>query len=364
MKVLVVEAWFGGSHRAWAEGYQRHSVHDVELVTHEPEFWRWRMRGGSVTLSDLIDQHVTRSGRPDVVMVSGLVDLAGLLGQTRRSLGEVPVALYLHESQLTYPRPGNRQPDEATSLINWTSMVAADRVYVNSQHHRDELFTALDGLLARAPDRDHRGHLAAVDAATSVLPVGVELSDVRTGGGAAEAPLVLWSHRWDHDKNPQAFFAALARLDDDGVGFRLAVVGENSLAENTIFDEARERFSEHLVERAEYVDILARADVVVSCARHEFFGVAMVEAMAAGAVPVLPARLSYPELVPSSLHRWCLYPEGALRERLTSVLTDLPLYRDAVAGLAVEMGRFGWDVLAPLYDAELAALAADYGERP
>ena len=43
--------------------------------------------------------------------------------------------------------------------------------------------------------------------------------------------------------------------------------------------------------------MLKSMDVVISTAEHEFFGIAVCEAIWAGAVPVLPRRLSYPELV-------------------------------------------------------------------
>jgi len=41
---------------------------------------------------------------------------------------------------------------------------------------------------------------------------------------------------------------------------------------------------------------------VLSTARHEFFGIAVVEALLAGCLPWLPDRLSYPELLPPALH--------------------------------------------------------------
>ena len=45
-----------------------------------------------------------------------------------------------------------------------------------------------------------------------------------------------------------------------------------------------------------YGQILKHVDVIVSTAQHEFFGMAVVEAAAAGAVPVIPKRLAYPEV--------------------------------------------------------------------
>jgi glycosyltransferase involved in cell wall biosynthesis len=53
--------------------------------------------------------------------------------------------------------------------------------------------------------------------------------------------------------------------------------------------------------RDEYEAVLAAASIVVSTAEQEFFGISVVEAMHAGAFPVLPRGLVYPERIPASL---------------------------------------------------------------
>ena len=72
-----------------------------------------------------------------------------------------------------------------------------------------------------------------------------------------------------------------------------------------MFDWAKEYFADHIdrwgyqSSRKEYETALAESDIVVSTANHEFFGIGMLEAIAAGCFPLLPQRLSYPMIIQS-----------------------------------------------------------------
>ena len=176
------------------------------------------------------------------------------------------------------------------------------------------------------------------------------------------APLVVWPHRWDHDKRPEALLRVLVALAGADVPFRVAFAGANTREDPQEFDAAFAALGDRVVHvghlpRADYEALLLRGDVVVSTAAHEFFGVATVEAMAAGLVPLLPDRLAYPELVPERFHDAVLY-RHSLFDRLRAVLEDLPAARHRVEGLRESTRRFSWEAVAPLYDAELEALAS------
>jgi glycosyltransferase involved in cell wall biosynthesis len=367
LEVIVCEPYLTGSHRAWAEGLATHSAHRVHLVAHAGGFWRWRMQGAALTLAADIDRLVAARGRPDVVVVSDMVHLPALLGLARQSLAGVPVVAYFHENQLTYPVPDGVPVDHTYAMTNWLGMAAADRVVFNSEHHRRDVLAALPKLLRRFPDHRHAAFVDEVAARMSVLPVGIDAA--RFAGSRprvdGEPPVVLWNHRWEYDKDPAAFFAALDAVAGAGVEFGLIVAGGSYQTVPPEFDAARRRFADRIISFGtatddDYPDLLRRADIVVSTAHHEFFGVAVAEAVAAGALPVLPNRLSYPELVPEP-HDTYLYdgddPAG-LVDALRWALTDHPGRQAAAAIARKHVQRFDWPTVAPRYDELLSELAA------
>jgi glycosyltransferase involved in cell wall biosynthesis len=117
---------------------------------------------------------------------------------------------------------------------------------------------------------------------------------------------LLWAARWEHDKNPADLLRALVLVQEQGVNFRLSVIGEQFRKLPDEFELIRKRFQNSIVHwgyqssRDDYWRVLADADVFVSTAQHEFFGIAAAEAISVGLYPLLPNRLAYPELIRSA----------------------------------------------------------------
>jgi glycosyltransferase involved in cell wall biosynthesis len=270
----------------------------------------------------------------------------------------------MHENQLTYPwRPGEKI-DLTYAMINWLSQLTADWVLFNTQYHLDDWFGELPRLLKHYPDYSHLELVDQVRARSAVSPVGIEMAAPDDASQAMEqsselAPLILWNQRWEYDKRPDRFFALLYRLQEAQVPFRLAVAGENFRNVPEEFETARQRLADRIVHwgyaatRPEYLALLREADVVISTADHEFFGISILEAIAAGAFALLPTRLSYPELVPVDLHATHLYAEEEelwqkARVALQTPRSELrakaqPLRRHAVS-------TYGWPVAAQKLD--------------
>jgi len=179
------------------------------------------------------------------------------------------------------------------------------------------------------------------------------------------APRILWSHRWEYDKNPGPFFEALTRLADEGVPFALVCLGEQFRTAPPEFAQAMDRLGPRLAHagyvpsRDDYLGLLRTCDVVVSSAIQENFGVAVLEAVASGCQPVVPHRLAYPEVLPERWHARCTFDgDRALTAHLRHVLTGRwRLARRERAELSDEvLGRFGAEVGVPVIDDALESV--------
>ena len=357
MRIAVVEPYLDGSHAAWANGYAASSRHDVEVLGLAGRHWKWRMHGAHVALAARLTASIEARGPFEALLVSSMANLAALLGLTRRAVCDAAVALYVHENQLTFPRSPHDEEDLTYPMINWTSMLAADAVVFNSAFHRDDWFGALPGMLRRFPDHRHIDLIDTVRARTCVAPVGIDLAAIRAHPRRRRGrPLLLWNQRWEHDQAPDDFVAALIELDRLDVDFDVAVAGDRAEATSEALVELRRLLPGRIVHdgRAEIDDyhrLLRSADVVVSTAHQEFFGVAITEAVAAGAFPVLPERVVYPERIPRRWHARCLFHDHeGLVDRLRWALEHRPAADAIAAELATTMALFDWGVVAAGYD--------------
>jgi glycosyltransferase involved in cell wall biosynthesis len=287
----------------------------------------------------------------------------------------------MHENQLVYPaleteaewsasrRRRAARRDEHYPYVNLTSMLASDVVLWNSDHNRRSFLDALPRFLRHFPDHREMASVALVAERSQVLPLGLDLRALGGARGAVQrrarrsgAPVVLWNHRWEHDKDPARFFAALRALSDRGPDFRLAVLGASFGAAPKVFEQARTAFADRIEHwgyadsRDAYARLLRACDIVVSTARHEFFGAAVAEATYCGCRPILPNALAYPELIPARYHDSVLYDGfDDLVDRLCRAI-EAP-EPDLCGELAAAMSRFDWQHMAPRYDELLLSLA-------
>lgn len=312
-RVLLLEPYFTGSHRTWALGLKQHSKHTIDFLTLPGRFWKWRMHGAAITLARMA---LELPHRYDVIFATDMIDLASFLAHARHRFGRTPTTIYFHENQLTYPPPPGSKRDLHYGFINYNSALIADRVLFNSHFHRRVFIEELPRLLKHFPDFNNLETIAEISDKSRVLPVGMDYSTLETAR-IADAPggpaRILWNHRWEYDKQPDVFFEALYALQEGGSAFEVIILGESFRNQPEEFLEAQRRLHDHIrhwgytESRQRYAEQLWEADIHVSCAIQEFFGISTLEALYAGCTPLLPNRLTYPELLPVAYHPNHLY---------------------------------------------------------
>lgn len=367
MRILVLEAYDGGSHKQFLDGLIGHSRHEYHRLGMPARKWKWRMRGSALWFAEHVRQMSPQElAEIEVILTSDMTAVADLRALLPAALRERPVVCFFHENQLTYPVPGEQERDYQYGFTNITSALAADAVWFNSGYHRRVFLEAAEQLLRRMPDCVPAGIAEAIARKSRVMPLGLE-SDVfaaEAGKKPEGPPVVLWNHRWEFDKNPDVFFETLFDLDRAGVDFRLIVAGETFRESPPIF-AASEKMLQHRIAhfgyaptRAAYVGLLRQADVVVSTAIHEFFGLSVLEAMAAGCLPLLPKRLSYPELLPETAHETCIYENDVdLKVKLAKMCQERePAHQRIRQQVFTHIKPFRWDHLIETYDRALKNL--------
>ncbi len=362
MNILALEPYYGGSHRAMLDGWISHSRHHWTLLTLPPHKWKWRMRHAAVTLAELVGKQQAASRQWDVLFASDMLNLAEFLGLIGDGVRRLPAVVYFHENQLTYPVRHDDRRDLHFALTNMTTALAADQVWFNSAYHRDTFLESLGTLLRGMPDNRMPHVPQMIREKSSVQPPGIEVFSSRMSRPLGPMR-ILWAARWEHDKDPRTFFKAIEILLSHGVEFRISVIGEQFREVPEVFAVAQKTFAERIDRwgyqrnRSEYEAALTEADVVVSTAVHEFFGISMIEAMSAGARPLLPQRLAYPEILAplGSAAAEFLYDGSA--DQLASRLQAVAIGADPGTWTADRIGcvceRFDWDRRSDEMDSRL-----------
>ncbi|XP_033761796.1 glycosyltransferase-like domain-containing protein 1 [Pecten maximus] len=393
--ILLVEPFYGGSHRQLIDLLQAHFTESVK-VTMTAKKWHWRARTSALHLS----QEIPYSDNYRVLFASSVLNLAELVA-LRPDLSRLKKILYFHENQLVYPVQKTLQRDFQFPYNQILSCLVADKVVFNSQFNMDSFLSSINTVLKMTPDYRPKGLPEKIRPKCQVLYFPLDLpprgkfkqittdrqretltsteeciSDEKIVTSLCEKsddsalkddicdkhvpvcsigereppdktlhppdakrqktrPLhIVWAHRWEHDKDPETFFSALFQLQEAGLDFRVSVMGEQFTDNPEIFSVARERLSSNIVawgyqeKKEDFYKILSEADVAVSTALHEFFGVSMLEAVYFGCYPLCPNRLVYPEIFPKTylyntpvqlmkkLKRMCTVPDETRRHTI------------------------------------------------
>ena len=353
-RVLILEPYFGGSHKQFLEGLQKFMPADYLLCSLPARNWQMRMQLSAPWFIQKIKELPVDKRYFDSILCSSFVDVAVFRGLLRSIKGWNPKArilTYFHENQFVYPSRYDERMQHRFAGINFHSALASDGIAFNSHYNRQTFFAGCEQGLKAASEMRLPGLISELAEKSIILYPGIEFAviDAITWKKTVSIPVVVWNHRWEHDKNPQSFFTALDHLVTRGIDFRLLVLGQSFAADLDCFVQAEKRFKDQIIHfgfvpsYGQYVELLGQGDVVVSTAHHEFYGIAIIEAVRAGCLPILPDRLSYPELFEKAF----LYSDDSLALKLEkAVLNHCRLSRQTALAMT---DQFSWPSLQKRY---------------
>lgn len=308
MRILLLSAYDAASHQRWYRNLQRaFSADQWTVLTLPPRYFNWRIRGNSLSWAFQHRQLLERGY--DLLIATSMVDLSALRGFVP-ALAAIPTLVYFHENQFAYPGSDRQFSSVEPRILNLYTALVADELAFNSVYNRDSFIQGVDQLLLRLPDQVPAGLVQHLRLCSQILPVPLanDCFLPRPATECAELPAALkivWNHRWEYDKAPERLFAALQLLLEHKVEIQLFMLGQQFRQSPPVIAEMKAWLQQNfpsviqrwgfLESRAEYQSVLGRADVVVSTALHDFQGLAVLEAVAAGCIPIVPDRLCYGE---------------------------------------------------------------------
>jgi glycosyltransferase involved in cell wall biosynthesis len=353
-RILIVEPYFGGSHQHFLKGVMRNVDADYSLLTLPARRWKMRMQISAPWFAEQICDMAPAERSFDTVLCSTFVDVAVLRALLLQITGWNPATCfctYFHENQFAYPGRISDPASHQFMAINFNSALASDRLAFNSHYNMNSFIQGCRLYVNKAADMSVQATYSGIVKKSIVLHPGMEYAHIDSAPAhmRGDVPVIVWNHRWEHDKNPEEFFTALQELKEKGIPFKLMLLGQSFSTEPECFSTAKVTMAEHLIHYGyaesmeEYGMLLKKGDIVVSTAIHEFFGISVLEAVRAGCTPLLPEKLSYPELYPEEY----LYPEGELAEYLERLLlADFRLSGEKCLELTE---RHSWAVQAEKY---------------
>ena len=355
MRILLLSAYDAASHKIWREGLVKNlDGYDWTVLTLPPRFFAWRSRGNPLSWvfgdRDVMEKHY------DLIVATSMTDLAALKG-ILPSLGQTPAIVYFHENQFAYPEQHERKEYQNYKLTNIFTALAGDRVLFNSRYNMDTFMEGAEGLLSVMPDHVPPGIVESIRTRSEILPVPLERNCYRLGPRASGPIRIVWNHRWEHDKAPERLLGALYMLREHEVPFHLHMMGQRFRDLPVALIGARERLGDSVktwgfVKQVEvYRSILSSSDLVISTALHDFQGLAVLEGVAAGCLPLVPDRLAYPEFIPDQFRYPSFEGDGESEVRVLSEYLE-KFCRDPDGTRKItppDLSRLSWEKLGEKY---------------
>ena len=300
-RALLISGYHAISQKQWADYVMATcEAFQWSCIALPARYFSWRMRGAPLSIAaqdaELLTQHF------DLLLVTSSVDLS-IVQSLYPSLRNTPSILYFHENQFAYPESNKPHSVIDWQMVNLYSALRADKILFNSNFNQTSFTNGAKKLLKKLPDLVPANLIDSIAQKSSVLAVPIKQTTAEYFP-KEDCLTLLWNHRWEWDKCPELLLAITETLIKRNINFKLVITGQQFRSIPVALEKLLSDYPEHIkhagfIEHVEaYRKQVAACHVVLSTAIHEFQGIAIMEAVAAGCVPLLPNRLSYPEYFP------------------------------------------------------------------
>lgn len=227
--ILLLEPYYGGSHRAFLEGLQQYLPFNFTLISLPARKWKMRMQLAAPWMADHVLRLIKEGKRIDAILCSTFVDVATLRALLLQAGHSIPFAVYFHENQFVYPNQIKDTSIFQFTALNFTTALAADSLAFNSQYNQDTFLQGVGNYLAKATDMDLMHKIDELRHKSMVLAPGIDFRDYDKveRNSMGKVPVIVWNHRWEHDKDPDTFFQTVFLLVEEGIDFKLIVLGQH-----------------------------------------------------------------------------------------------------------------------------------------
>ncbi|XP_053925450.1 glycosyltransferase-like domain-containing protein 1 isoform X8 [Cuculus canorus] len=173
MSVLLIEAFYGGSHKQLMDLLQEELQDDCVLCTLPAKKWHWKARTAALYFM----QTVPTSTNYRILFASSVLNLAELVA-LRPDLGKLKKVLYFHENQLIYPVQKCQERDFQYGYNQILSCLVADMVVFNSAFNMESFLTSIGKFMKLIPDHRPKDLEKIIRPKCQVLYFPVRFPDV------------------------------------------------------------------------------------------------------------------------------------------------------------------------------------------
>jgi len=308
-KILLLSAYNAASHAYWhKQVIAGLKEYHWQLLSLPPRYFAWRMGANALNFKSAYDRKLKQEY--DLIIATSMTDISTLKA-FYPNLAHTPCLLYFHENQFDYPASEKQQNLLHIQLTSINSALVADKILFNSQYNLDGFLFGMKEFMGKMPDFVPNGLIESISKKVSVLAVPIAADCRKDNVTSANKSLqIVWSHRWEYDKGPDRLLNFMRLMKKREKKFQIHILGESFKNKPMEFAQIQQEFKQqclsfgYVKSREHYIKVLQTADMVISTALHEFQGIAVMEAVKCGCVPLVPDRLAYREYYPAA-YRYC-----------------------------------------------------------